>query len=109
RFPGLSRTNHVTFLFLDAFSGMEFTLTFLAALRLKYEPRDNVWLFVYSGLLIAIVQGGFVRRLAPRMGEKKVALAGLIVLVPGFAVVGLANTSASLYAGLGLMAIGSAL
>ncbi|MSR61001.1 MAG: MFS transporter [Planctomycetes bacterium] len=107
--PGLARTNYVTFLFLAAFSGMEFTLTFLAAERLGYAPRDNVWMFVFSGLLIAIVQGGFVRRLAPRLGEKKVALQGLIVLVPGFAVVGFAHSGVMLYCGLALMAVGSAL
>lgn len=109
RLPGLARTNHVTFLFLAAFSGMEFTLTFLAAERLGYGPRDNVWLFVYSGLLIALVQGGFVRRLAPRLGERRLALVGLVVLVPGFAGVGFAQAGGALYAGLGLMAVGSAL
>lgn len=109
RLPGLARTNHVTFLFLAAFSGMEFTLTFLAAERLGYGPRDNVWMFVFSGLLIAIVQGGIVRRLAPRLGERKLALLGLLVLVPGFAGVAFASASASLYTGLGLMAVGSAL
>jgi MFS family permease len=109
RLPGLARTNYVTFLFLVAFSGMEFTLTFLAAQRLGYEPQDNIPLFVFSGVIIALVQGGIVRRLAPRMGEKKVAMQGLTVLVPGFAVVGFAYSSAMLYAGIGLMAIGSAL
>ena len=108
-FPGLARTNHVTFLFLAAFSGMEFTLTFLAAQRLGYGPRDNVWLFVFSGLLIALVQGGFVRRMAPRLGEKRVAMLGLAVLVPGLAAVGTAHSGVTLYAGLGLMAVGSAL
>jgi len=120
KLPGLARTNYVTFLFLAAFSGMEFTLTFLAAERLHYAPRDMVWLFVFSGLIIALVQGGFVRRLAPRLGERKVALQGLVVLVPGFALVGFVPTvppsaapgplaNAILYGGLGLMAIGSAL
>jgi MFS family permease len=109
RLPGLARTNQVTFLFLAAFSGMEFTVTFLAAERLGYGPADIVWLFVYSGLLIALVQGGLVRRLAPRLGERKLALLGLSVLVPGFAAVGLTHAGTTLYAGLGLMAIGSAL
>jgi predicted MFS family arabinose efflux permease len=109
QFPGLARTNHVTFLFVAAFSGMEFTLTFLAAQRLGYGPRDNVWLFVFSGLLIALVQGGFVRRLVPRLGEKRVSILGLLVLVPGFALVAVAHARTTLYTGLGWMAIGSAL
>ncbi len=109
RFPGIALTNQVTLLFLVAFSGMEFTLTFLAAERLGYEPRDNVWMFVFSGLVIALVQGGVVRRAAPRLGERKLALSGLAVLVPGYAVVGLTGSGATLYLGLGLMAFGSAL
>ncbi len=109
RFPGFARVNHITFLFLAAFSGMEFTLTFLAAERLGYGPRENVGLFVFSGLIIALVQGGFVRRLAPRMGEKKLSVAGLALLVPGFAWIGLAHSSGALYGGLALMAVGSAL
>ncbi len=109
RVPGLTRTNFVTFFYLAAFSGMEFTLTFLAAERLAYEPREMKNLFIFSGLVIAFVQGGVVRRLAPRLGEKKVTLAGLLVLVPGFVLVGFARSAASLYGGLFFMAVGSAL
>lgn len=109
RFPGVALTSQITFFFLAAFSGMEFTLTFLAAERLGFGPHDNMWLFVFSGLLIALVQGGLVRRMVPRLGEKTVLLYGLLVLVPGYAGVALAGSVGVLYAGLGLMAIGSAL
>lgn len=108
-FPGLARTNWITFLFYTAFSGMEFTLTFLAAERLGYGARDNVELFVFAGLVIALVQGGLVRRLVPRLGERVVARLGLAALVPGFAAIGLAHSAGLLYAGLFLMALGSAL
>jgi MFS family permease len=109
RFPGLARTNQITFAFLAAFSGMEFTLTFLAAERLGYGPRDNTAMFVFSGLVIALVQGGLVRRMVPRLGEQKVALSGLSLLVPGMALVGYARSGSTLYFGLFLMAVGSAL
>jgi MFS family permease len=109
RFPGLARTNQVTFAYLAAFSGMEFTLTFLAAERLGYGPRDNTAMFVFSGLVIALVQGGLVRRMVPRLGEQKVALSGLSLLVPGMALIGLARSSSTLYFGLFLLAVGSAL
>jgi MFS family permease len=107
--PGVTRTNLVYFLYLTAFAAMEFTLVFLAAERFDYTPRKNMWLFVYAGLIIAFVNGGVVRRLAPRMGEKKVSVLGLFLIVPGFALIGRADSVMVLYAGLGLMAVGSAL
>ncbi len=109
RFPGLARTNYVTFFYLAAFSGMEFTLTFLAAERLDYGPRDITKMFVFSGLVIAFVQGALVRRFAPRLGEKRFTIVGLGVLVPGFALVGFARSGAWLYIGLLFMAVGSAI
>ena len=108
-FPGLARTNAITFLYYTAFSGMEFTLTFLAAERLGYGVRENTKLFVTAGLVIALVQGGVVRRLVPRIGERRTAGAGLLLLVPGFFLIGAAHSGATLYSGVVLMAIGSAL
>ena len=106
---GVRRANWAYFLFLTEFSAMEFTLTFLAAERFDYGPRQIMWMFVFIGLTLAFVQGGLVRRIVPRLGEKKVALFGLAVLLPGLVAVGLAATVAMLYLGLGLMAVGSAL
>jgi len=107
--PGLARVNWVTFLFYAAFSGMEFTLTFLAVERLDYGVGDNTKIFVFAGLVIALVQGGLVRRLVPRLGERRVAFMGLAVLIPGFAVIGAAQSTGTLFTGLFLMALGSAL
>jgi MFS family permease len=108
-YPGVMRTNLISFLYLAAFSGMEFTLTFLAFERFNYGPRDNAWMFVFIGLTIAFVQGGIVRRVVPKVGERKVAAVGLACLLPGFYLVGSAGTEMYLYGGLGFMAVGSAL
>ncbi|MCH2585134.1 MAG: MFS transporter [Planctomycetes bacterium] len=107
--PGVSRTNMVYFIFLVAFAGMEFTLTFVANDRFGYKSRDMMWIFIFVGLIIALVQGGIVRRMAPKMGEKKVALYGLILLVPGLLVTGTASTIGLFYLGLAFLAVGSAL
>ena len=88
---------------------MEFTLPFLAVHRLAYEPRDNAWMFVFVGLTIALVQGGMVRRLAPRWGERRLATVGIALTMPGLVVVGLTGSSLQLYLGLALLAVGSAL
>lgn len=102
-------TNWSYFLFITAFSGMEFTLTFLAAERLGYEPIDNGKMFVFIGFLIAMVQGGYVRRKANQVGEKKMALQGLVSLIPGLFIIGFAKTTAMLYFGLFFLSIGSAM
>lgn len=107
--PGVPRTNLVYFCFLVAFSAIEFTLVFLTLERFGYEPLQNAAMFVFVGLLIALVQGGAIRRLAPRYGDRRLALVGIVLVVPGFVLVGLAPSPAVLYAGLAAMAIGSAL
>lgn len=108
-FPGVRRTNFLSFLYLTAFSGMEFTLTFLAVERFAYTPIDNGMMFVYIGLIIAFVQGGAVRRLVPKHGERKLAAMGLGMLLPGFVLVGYSQSQPLLYAGLAFLAVGSAL
>jgi MFS family permease len=107
-YPGVNRTNVGYFLFLTAFSGMEFTLTFLAAERFNYTPKQNASMFVFVGLLIALVQGGLVRRKAHDVGEKKFTLMGLAAVLPGLVLIGLAQTQGMLYAGLAFLAFGSA-
>jgi MFS family permease len=107
-FPGVVRTNLVYFLYLTAFAAIEFTLTFLAAGRLDYGYEELAWMFVFVGLIIAFVQGGLVRRLAPKYGEARLARFGLAMTLPGFILIGLAQSSGMLYAGLACMAVGSA-
>lgn len=108
-FAGTNLTNFANFFFLVAFAGMEFTLTFLAHDRFNYSPRDNAMMFVFTGLWIALIQGGFVRRKAHQVGEKNMVLLGFLLLAPGFILIGLSNSGFILYLGLFFMAIGSAL
>ena len=107
-FPGVVRTNFVYFLYLTAFAAIEFTLTFLAAGRLGYGHKELAWMFVFVGFVIAFVQGGLVRRMAPKYGEARLARFGLALTLPGFVLIGAASSSGMLYAGLGCMAVGSA-
>lgn len=108
-YKGVNAVNMTNFLFLSAFSGMEFTLTFLAHERLGYSAMDNAYIFVYIGFIIAFVQGGVVRRSAHKVGEKKMALVGLISLIPGLIIISNAYTAKMLYFGLLFMAIGSSM
>jgi MFS family permease len=107
--PEINIINMTYFLFLSAFSGMEFTLTFLAAERLHYTPMQNAYIFIYIGFIIAFVQGGIVRRKAATIGEKKMALIGMISLIPGLLLISAAFSSFMLYSGLFFLAVGSSM
>ena len=108
-YKGVNLTNFGHFLFLSSFAGMEFTLTFLAVERLGYTPLDNAWMFIFVGIVIALIQGGYVRRKAPLVGEKKMALMGLSIIVPGMVLIALTHSSWLLYAGLFFLSVGSAM
>lgn len=108
-YPGVNLVNFGNFLFLSAFSGMEFTLTFLAFERLGYTSMQNAYLFIFIGFVLAMVQGGFVRRKAGIIGEKKMAIMGLVTLIPGLILIGLSQTSALLYFGLSFLSVGSSM
>lgn len=110
-YPGLGRTNLTYFLFFAAFSGMEFTLTFLAVDRLGFEVRQNAYMFLFVGVLSALVQGGYVRRFSDRIGPKRMTLHGLAITAPGLLLIGVTGVWPSvwvLFAGLALLAIGAA-
>lgn len=108
-YPGANLTNLGYFFFLSVFSGMEFTLTFLALERLHYTPAKNATLFVYIGVILTLIQGGVVRRKAHSVGEKKMALMGLGCVLPGLLILGNAFSAVTLYLGLTFLAIGSAM
>lgn len=104
--PAIRKTIRLYFILLFAFSGMEFTLTFLAVERFQYTPAQNGLMFVYIGLLLALIQGGITRRLAPKIGEVKLARAGLLAGVLAFLLLAWSGNNTFLfYLGLGGMAL----
>lgn len=108
-YKGVNLTNFAYFLFITAFSGMEFTLTFLAVERLGYTSMDNAYMFIFIGLIIGLVQGGYVRRKAHQVGERKMGFQGLIAIIPGLLLLAWAHAGWMLYAGLFFLAVGSAM
>jgi len=108
-FPNVNRTNLAYFFFIAAFAGMEFTLTFLAVERFAFTPMDNAKMFIFIGFFIGMIQGGYVRRKANTVGEVKMALQGLVCIIPGLLLIGWAPMVWALYFGLFFLAIGSAM
>lgn len=106
---GVNLTNLSYFFFITAFSGMEFTLTFLAVERLGYTSMDNAYMFIFIGFIIGMVQGGYVRRKAHQVGERKMAMRGLIAIAPGLIILAYAQAGWMIYLGLFFLAVGSAM
>ena len=92
------------FLYLFLYSGLEFTLTFLTHLRFNFTSMDQGKMFLFIGTLMAIVQGGYVRKIPPGK-EKTMVLRGLLLIVPSFAIVGFSQNMWQLYLGLTLYAL----
>lgn len=99
------RTNWVYLIFMLAFSGMEFTLTFLAVERFSFSPAQNGLMFVFIGFILILVQGGLVRRLAGPVGEKRLAVSGLFAGILAFIAISIAANLGLFFVGLGLMAL----
>jgi len=107
----VQRTNWAYFLFVFAFSGMEFSLTFLAVDRLGFTPQGNAAMFLFIGTNMALVHGVYVRRFADKIGPRAMTLQGILCVAPGLvltALAGVAQSIALLYLGLFLLAIGTA-
>lgn len=111
-FAGVKKLNLAYFIYFVGFGAMEFTLVFLAKEHLDYGPRQNAMMFVFIGLIIALVQGGLVRRMVPKRGERAVAFMGMALTLPGFLLIALVTQMESavvLYIGLFLVAVGSSM
>ena len=72
------------FITTGAFAIFESTLSLLSQ-NLGYSDRDNFYLFAYIGVTLTLAQGLLVRRLAPRLREKRMAPLGISLLAIGLA------------------------
>ena len=86
--PSIGLLLVTSFLCVFAFANFESTLSLLlrderGPFQLSYQHMLLV--FAYIGLVLTLVQGGLVRRLAGRMSEVKLALFGIAIEIVGFA------------------------
>jgi MFS family permease len=102
--PETRRTNLVYLIYMLAFSGMEFTLTFLAVERFQFSPAQNGGMFVFIGFVLILVQGGIVRRLASPVGEKRLAVIGIACGIAAFLILAVALNLGLFFGALALMA-----
>ncbi len=89
-----------------AFSTLQPTLSLLASERFSMGEREAGYLFALLGVVSAIVQGGLVRRVAPKIGERYLLRASALPFAVGLTLMGLSETIPAMVAGIVLVGVG---
>jgi len=85
--PKLTVSFLIFFLSTFAFANMEATIVLLARQKFGFTPFDNSIMFTYVGLLIVLIQGGMIHRLAKKYGEKHLIAAGTLLVFLGLVLI----------------------
>ena len=97
--------NFTYLIFMTAFSGMEFTLTFFAVDRFLFSTFQNGMMFVYIGIILIITQGFIVRKVSPKFGAPKLAISGLILSTIAFVLLSFSNSLTLFFSALAVMSL----
>lgn len=71
-------------LYTIAITQLEATFAFLMMDRFNYDAQNVAYILVLMALIMVGVQGGLIRRLAPKYGERKLLLVGVVLLGAAF-------------------------
>jgi len=104
--PRLLRILGLSFFFTVAFSCMQPTFPLFGEIRFGLDERTVGYLFAFLGLISAIMQGGLVRRLVPRLGEATLIRACALPFVGGLVLIAVAPSMPVLLTGLAALAVG---
>lgn len=76
------------------------------AYRFHWDPGQNGLALAFVGLASAVVQGGLIRVIVPKLGERRSVLIGLGISAVSFVLYGLASQGWMMYAVIALGALG---
>ncbi len=99
----------IVLLVIFAFSNFETTFAQFAAFHHGLGLSRIGWLFVYAGVLGAVVQGGLVGRLVKIFGEKKLVVGGTLIAALAVGAVPYPSSMAGLMVVLAALALGQGL
>jgi MFS family permease len=91
-----------------AFTALQTNFSNFTMERFQFTAEQNAWVFAFIGLMVAILQGGVVRRLLPVFGEVRLAVVGFLVFIAGFLVLAAAWIPWWVYPSMALISVGSA-
>lgn len=75
------------FLVTFVFASMESTFAMWSERAFGWGAQQNGYVFAYTGVLAALVQGGLIRKLAPRFGEARLVIQGAVSLCLGLTLI----------------------
>jgi len=112
RQPRLAYVLAIYFLFIVAFSIMTTSFALFTMYRFGYDATHNGYLFMYVGIIGAIIQGGLIGRLVKTFGEMPLIIMGALLFALSLFVIPLAGPGTGLGMLLlvgGLFAVGNSL
>ena len=105
RYPLVMRLAVVMFLVYLAHYVLQTTFVLYADYRYHWGPQAVGYVLMLVGACDGFVQAVLTRRLAPRFGERRLMLGGMLCGIGSFLVMGLADTGFAFLMGIPLMAL----
>ena len=103
------RMSLIYLLFSVAVSQLETIFAFFMKDRFQYSAQDVAYILVYMAVIMGVIQGGAIRRLAPRFGERRLLLSGFVFMFVCFLALPQIGSVALLLVPLGLLGVGRAI
>ena len=107
--PGVGRLVLLGSLVVLAFAALEGTFSLFLRERFHWEARGAAFGFSFLGLVSALVQGGFIRRLVPKYGEPRLIVIGVATLGLGFVALALSESVLALLGATLIVGVGQGL
>lgn len=106
RHPAIVSLVLVNLLYTLAFTGMEAVFPLLTQKNFGWTATQNGYIFTYVGFIIVLMQGGLVRQLVKRWGERNLMLFGLVLLGLGLLLLIWSTNLAFLLIAVGILSVG---
>jgi MFS transporter, DHA1 family, tetracycline resistance protein len=90
RTPSIGLLLATVFVCIFSFAAYETTLSILIKDEFKFSFRQVCLTYAYIGLMLALIQGGIVRRLSGRVSEANLSIAGVVLETLGYGLMALA-------------------
>src|SRR5207247_5991205 len=104
--PILRRVLVIDFVYWSAFAVFQTTFALFAAIRFGFDAPKTGYFFATFGVLGAVVQGGFIRPVVRRLGDRSTFMLGLSLAAVGLVAAALIHSVAMFAATLVPLALG---
>jgi multidrug resistance protein len=107
RNPAIARLLGINLLYTLAFTAMEAMYPLFSQRTFGWGATQNAYIFVFVGVIMVIVQGGLVGRLAKLWGVQGLLIIGLALLAAGLLLLPLGTQLAVMLIAIGVLSAGS--